>query len=29
VLVACLLGIVTNCATNKDDAPWALEMIQR
>ncbi|MET9981039.1 hypothetical protein [Streptomyces rochei] len=28
-LVACLLGIVTNYATSKDDAPWALEMIQR
>ncbi|WPP33175.1 WD40 repeat domain-containing protein [Streptomyces sp. CL7] len=28
-LVACLLGIVTNYATSKDDAPWALEMIQQ
>ncbi|MFE0455471.1 hypothetical protein ACFW2D_30225 [Streptomyces sp. NPDC058914] len=28
-LVACLLGIVTNYASSKDDAPGALEMIQR
>lgn len=28
-LVACLLGVVTNYATSKDNAPWALEMIQQ
>ncbi|MFD5487842.1 AAA family ATPase [Streptomyces virginiae] len=29
VLVASLLGIVTNYATNVDDAPWLLQLIQR
>ncbi|MCM1941513.1 WD40 repeat domain-containing protein [Streptomyces sp. G3] len=29
VLVACLLGITTNYATSTDDAPWALQVIQR
>ncbi|MFG3131906.1 AAA family ATPase [Streptomyces tendae] len=28
-LVACLLGIATNYATNADDVPWALEIIRR
>ncbi|AJE40855.1 nSTAND1 domain-containing NTPase [Streptomyces nodosus] len=28
-LVACLLGIATNYATNTDHAPWALEVIRR
>ena len=28
-LVACLLGITTNYATSTDEAPWALEIIQR
>ncbi|WNZ09259.1 WD40 repeat domain-containing protein [Streptomyces sp. 11x1] len=28
-LVACLLGIATNYATSTDNAPWALEAIQR
>ncbi|MFJ5560432.1 AAA family ATPase [Streptomyces sp. NPDC093250] len=28
-LIACLLGITTNYATSTDDAPWALEVIQR
>lgn len=29
VLVASLLGIVTNYATNEDDAPWMLHTLQR
>jgi WD40 repeat protein len=29
VLVASLLGITTNYATSTDDAPWALQLIQR
>ncbi|MGW6457111.1 nSTAND1 domain-containing NTPase [Streptomyces sp. NPDC055078] len=29
VLLACLLGIVTNYATNVDDAPWLLKLIQQ
>ncbi|MEU2773803.1 ATP-binding protein, partial [Streptomyces sp. NPDC007162] len=28
-LVACVLGIATNYATNTDRAPWALELIRR
>ncbi|MGW2296348.1 nSTAND1 domain-containing NTPase [Streptomyces violaceorubidus] len=28
-LVACLLGITTNYATSTDEAPWALQVIQR
>ncbi|MFI7342956.1 hypothetical protein ACIBUY_34040 [Streptomyces sp. NPDC050085] len=29
VLVASLLGIVTNYATNENDAPWMLHVLQR